>query len=392
MLGLRTLEKRFKYASGWVSTTVWFIFCLHFIKYAKEGLSIYFGYIRNFILCGILTGAAFACVSFAMQFFYESFISSSIYAKMKEVDIKEKIISAMKNYCYELSESSSMGTTGCTFTEVFFGQEAYTNSDIIVSHINLGRKDEAMIGSLYFKPPDLNSLHDAKTLAKDVFEKSSVNKEMNFNEFADIFPNIQIAIQAFSYFDVNDDQKISRKEFRDTLIQFYIERINLKKSFEIAKGFVNIVNDILTIVVCGFLILAYLVIFGIALKNLLALALSSALVLNFTVSGMAVDLYFNFMVLLSHPFDIGDDVIIDGVNYTVYKTGLNSTSFLGKNGGKIKFLNSALWKKTLINMTRAPEKILLLNFKLDPDIQVEVFRELKEKLHKYLKTRSFDFF
>lgn len=392
MIGLKTIEKRFKSMYRWLSATIWFLISLYMLKYIKKDLNIYYRYVKSFILSGILTGSVFTGITLAMQLFYESFVTSSLLAKMKEVDIKEKIISAMKNYRYELSESSTTETPGCTFSEIFFGRESDGNSDGNASHINLNRQDEAMIGSLYFKAPELQSLHDAKTLARDVFEKATSQDEMSFNEFADIFPNAQIAIQAFSYFDANDDRTVSRKEFKDTIIQFYIDRVNLEKGFDIAKGFVDIVNDILSIVVCGFLILAYLVIFGIPLKELMALALSSALVLNFAVSGMAVDLYFNFMVLLSHPFDIGDDVIIDDLNYTVYKIGLNSTSFLGRNGGKVKFLNSVLWKKTLINMTRAPEKVLLFTFKLSPDVNVDIFRELKNKIHQYLKKRTFDFF
>lgn len=391
-LGFKVIEKRFKSIYRWLSVTVWFLLCLYFLKYVKEDLNIYYRYVRSFILSGILTSTVFTGVALAMELFYESFVTSSLLAKMKEVDMKEKIISAMKSYRYELSESSTTDAPGCTFSEIFFGRETETNSDTNISHINLNRGDEAVIGNVCFKSPEMHSLHDAKTLAKDVFEKATSQKEMTFNEFADIFPNAQIAIQAFAYFDANDDRTVSRKEFKDTIIQFYIDRVNLEKGFAIAKGFVDIVNDILSIVVCGFLILAYLVIFGIPLKELLALALSSALVLNFAVSGMAVDLYFNFMVLLSHPFDLGDDVIIDSTNYTVYKIGLNSTSFLGRNGGKVKFLNSVLWKKTLINMTRAPEKVLLFSFKLSPDVNTDIFRNLKSRIHQYLKTRKFDFF
>lgn len=391
-IGLQMIEKRFKSMYRWLSATIWFLLGLYSLKYVKEDLNIYYRYVRSFVLSGILTGAFFTGINLAMQLFYESFLTSSLLAKMKEVDIKEKIISAMKSYRYEISESSTTDTAGCTCTQIFFGRESETNSDVNISHINLNRQDEEVIGSLYFKPPEIQSLHDAKTLARDVFEKATVKKEMDFNEFSEIFPNTQIAIQAFSFFDCNDDQTISKKEFKDTMIQFYIDRVNLEKGFAIAKGFVDIVSDILSIVVCGFLILAYLVIFGIPLKDLLALALSSALVLNFAVSGMAVDLYFNFMVLLSHPFDIGDDVIVENENYTVYKIGLSTTSFLARNGGKIKFLNSVLWKKTLINMTRAPEKILFFSFKLNPEINTDLFRDLKSRIHLFLKKRSFDFF
>lgn len=393
--GAVLIEKRMKIFYRWASAAIWFMINLYFCKkFLKKEGGIYFEYVRSFLLSGILTSISFTIISIVMQLFYESFVAKSLDAKMKEVDLKEKIIAVMKSYRYEISDSSPSVSANCGCEEIFCMKgNQDLNSEDRGSHIDLNMKNEVNVGGLYFKPPEIQTLYDAKTLSRDVFSKATSNgKELTFNDFQKMFPNTQIALQAFSYFDTNDDKSISDKEFRDTIISFYIDRINLEKGFEIAKGFVDIVSDIFTIVVCGFLCLAYLVIFGVSLKDLLALALSSALVLNFAVSGMAVDLYFNFMVLLSHPFDIGDDVIIDGEDFTVYKIGLNSTAFLAKNGGKVKFINSVLWKKSLINMTRAPEKVILINFKIDSDVSIDVFRELKVKIHNFLKSRSFDYY
>lgn len=391
-IGLRMFEKRFKIVTRWVSTTFWFILMFYLLKSKKVAFGDYYELIKSFLLSGIVTGGSFCALSFGIEMFYESFVANSLSSTVQEVDKREKIISAMKNFRYEISESSTDETDGCNCSQIFFGVESDNNSDLNVSHINLNRRESDVIGALYFKPPELQSLHDAKTLAKDVFSKATNNVEMNFAEFSDIFPNTQIAIQAFSYFDTNNDQTISKKEFKDTLISFYISRVNLEKGFEIAKGFVQIVSNIASIAVCLILFLSYLVIFGIPLKDLLALALSSALVLNFAMSGLATDMYFNVTILLSHPFDIGDDVIVGDENYTVFKIGLTSTSLLAKNGGKVKFMNRDLWTKTIINMTRAPEKVLFFTFKLAPLLEPEKFRQLKERIHKYLKTRSFDFY
>lgn len=391
-IGIKVLEIRFKTVVRWISITIWFIILLYFSKHQMDTFGDYYPIINSFILSGILTGITFSLLSFGIEMFYESFVTNSLASKVQEVDRREKIISAMKNYRYEISDSSTDETGGCNCTELFFGNDSENDSNINVSHINLNRLENDQIGALYFKKPELLSLHDAKTLAKDIFTKATEKDEMNFQEFSEIFPNTQIAIQAFSYFDVNNDQTISKKEFKDALINFYISRVNLEKGFDIAKGFVQIVNNIASIVTLLFLALAYLVLFGIPLKDLLALALSSALVLNFAMSGLATDIYFNITILLSHPFDIGDDVIIEDENYTVFKIGITSTSFLAKNGGKVKFMNRDLWTKTLINMTRAPEKVLFFTFKLQPDIDPEKFRIFKTRIHKYLKVRNFDFY
>lgn len=193
------------------------------------------------------------------------------------------------------------------------------------------------------------------------------------------------------FFDTSNEKEISKKDFRDTIVSFFAERMNLERNIEIAEKFVDIVGDVLYTAMFGFLILAYLVIFGIPLRDLLAFALSSALVLHFLISGLATDLYFNIVFVLSHPFDVGDDVIVDGVDLKVFEIGLSNTSFLGSNGGKIKYLNSSLSQKNIINMTRAPEKKMVFQFTLDPYISTDVYQKLCNNVSEFLNIHHFDF-
>lgn len=377
-------------AHRWISLGLWYGLNLYFIQFVEVELGDSLHVFKAYLQSGLLTSISFVVVSVAMEFFYESFVEKSLYCKLRDVEMSERILAAMKNYRYELSESSSVVSRECTFGDLFFFKDE--SDDENDEHIALKRKDKR-VGSLYLKVPELQSLYDAKTLGRDVFEKAANGAEtLNFDCFATIFPNDQIALQAFPYFESSGNHEILKKDFRDTLVQFYVDRINLEKSFEIAKGFVAIIGDIFTIIVSALLILAYLVIFGIPIRELLALALSSAFLLNFLVSGAATDIYYNILILLTHPFDVGDEVVIDDTDFRVYKIGLTSTSFIAPNGGKVKFINSNLWKSTLINMTRAPEKILIFDFILSPDIDVIKFQLLKNKLQKYLRERSYDFF
>ncbi|KAK1350981.1 putative mechanosensitive ion channel protein [Hamiltosporidium tvaerminnensis] len=387
-------EKKFKSISRWLSLSLWFLLNLYLLGFLKSEFKEYYSITKNFMLCGLLTGVTFSIATLIMEYFCESFMERSLSDKIVQVDIREKIIASMKNYRYELSDVSTTESQPCTCADVFFwNRGGNTVSESDDGHINLARRDTKKVGSLFFKSPELQSLYDSKTLARDVFLKASTNGEyLSFNDFSSMFPSTQIALQAFVFFDSNDSRDINKKEFRDTIIQFYMDRVNLEKSFGIAKGFVDIIGDIFFIIVSIFLILAWLVIFGIPLSQLAAFALSSALLLNFVASGLAVDMYYNIMFIISHPYDIGDEIILENVDYKVYRVGLTSTSVLAMNGGEIKFLNSQLWKKSIINMTRAPEKILIFNFILKPELDLETFRLFKVKMHDYLKERTHDFF
>ncbi|KAM0675873.1 hypothetical protein GVAV_000649 [Gurleya vavrai] len=388
-----SFEKKVRSSFRYISLSLWYMLNLYLIKNVKKELKDFYPNSKAFLQCGLLSSLAYTIVTVIMANFYEYFLEKSLFAKMRDVDMRERILVAMKNYRYELSESSSSASKEFTCADLFNWQQDEIVSEENEGHIELRKWDEKRVGNLYLKPPELQSLYDAKTLARDVFEKASEGKTvLHFDAFCSIFPNDQIALQALPFFESNDRQEITKKEFRDTIIGFYVDRINLEKNFVIAKGFVNIIDDIFCIVVLIFLILAFLIIFGIPLKELVALALSSALVLNFLVSGVATDLYMNVMILLSHPFDIGDEIIVDDVDYKVYKIALATTSLIAKNGGKVKFLNTCLWKKSLINMTRAPEKILVFSFNLDPDLDLIKFQLFKSKIQRYLRERPYDFY
>lgn len=377
-----------------IALTIWFLINLYFLQYIKDDIPSFYKYARRVILSGVVTSALFTAAAFTMENFYIYFLQKSLYAKINQVDIREKILHAMKNYRYEIFEvsSSESYTKGCLdlICGGYYGDSTSDNG----SHIDLHHRsiETTEIGDLFLQKPEIYNLFDAKTLARDVFLKaSSDGNRLTFEDFSSIFPNKQVSLQAFSFFDTSNDKEISKKDFRDTIISFFAERMNLERNIEIAEKFVEIVGDVLYSAIFGFLILAYLVIFGIQLKDLLAFALSSALVLHFLISGMATDLYFNVVFVLSHPFDVGDDVIIDGVDLKVYEIGLSNTSFLGSNGGKIKYLNSSLWKKNLINMTRAPEKKMVFQFTLDPYISADVYQKLCNKISKFLALHHFDF-
>ncbi|KAM0678771.1 hypothetical protein BDAP_000554 [Binucleata daphniae] len=387
-------EKKVNSAYRWVSLSLWYLLNLYLVYYIKQDIIDYYDITKAYLQCGLLASISFTAVTIIMEYFYEYFLEKSLYLKMRDVEIRERILAAMKNYRYELAESSSSSVSReCSLKDLIFYNANENTSEENENHIELKKWNEKRVGKLYLKIPELISLYDANTMARDVFTKASEgNDVLTFDSFCNIFPNDQIALQALPFFESNDKQEITKKEFRDTIVQFYVDRVNLEKNFRIAKGFVDIADDIFCIVVLAFLLLAFLIIFGIPLKELVALALSSALLLNFLVSGVASDLYFNFMVLLSHPFDIGDEIIIDGVDYKVYKISLATTTFIATNGGKVKFLNSGLWKRELINMTRAPEKILVFDFKLSPEIDVIKFQLFKSKIQRYLRERQYDFY
>lgn len=374
-----------------VMVSTWFGCCIYWFKFVKVKYDYDFELVHKILVSGMISCISYSITTIIIIYFEGFFLKNALKDKLDDVQKSERIVRAMKNYRYEISESTETTTPECTCMDLLCFRTASRPSDNILER----RGEEgfhSFTGGLQINPPELHGIVDAKTLARDVFHKASGNSDvLSFDDFGTIFPSTQDALNAFSFFDSSDTRTISKKEFHDTIVYFYMERVNLEKGIMRAGDFVDVVANTLDISVFVILCFTYLIIFGIPLKELLALALSSALALNFVASGMATDVYYNFMMLISHQFDIGDDLIVDGVDYRVYEFGLTNTSLIGENGGKIKLLNSDLWKKKVVNMTRAPEKIIVFDFDLDPNIKMEDFGAFKARVHEFVNSKTFDY-
>lgn len=365
---------------------VWFLCCTYWFRFVELAYGSSFSIVGRIFLSGLITSAAYSGTALAMIYFEGFFLKKTLRNRLCDVQRSEGIVNAMKNYRYDISEASAASTPECSCKDVFCFRSAGTSGSGSEEGTHL------FTGGLVIGPPELRSTMEARTLARDVFCKAGRGSEtLSFDNFSAMFPDTQDAVNAFSFFDSNNDRNISKREFHNTVVYFYMERIGLEKSVKRAEDFVQIVSNLLNIAVLVLLCFVYLVVFGAPVRELLALGLSSALALNFVANGVAADFYYNFMMLISHQFDIGDDVIVDGVDYRVHEFGLTNTSLVGENGGKIKLLNSNLWKKSLVNMTRAPEKIIVFNFNLDPGIRMEQFGAFKTCIHRFVKTKPFDY-
>ncbi|ADM12456.1 uncharacterized protein Eint_101310 [Encephalitozoon intestinalis ATCC 50506] len=375
-----------------VMVSVWFGLSAYWIKYVGTAYGHNFYIIKKVFMSGMITSAAYSIVTIAMAYFESFFLKKTLKRKLDDVQKTERIVYAMKNYRYDISESGGGPTPECTCRDLFCFRTAATVGSRETGR-NGGEEGFHMFtGGLLINAPEIRGIMDAKTLARDVFFKASGGKDvLSYEDFSAIFPGAQDAQNAFSFFDSNHSKVISKKEFHDTTIYFYMERVNLEKAIMRAEDFIGIILGTLNVITGVVLCFVYLMIFGVPLQELFALILSGSLAFSFIASGIATDMYHNFMMLASHPFDIGDDVIIDGADYRIYEFGLTSTSLIGENGGKVKLLNSDLRKKNLVNMTRAPEKIIVFNFDLNPDIRPEEFKRFKSIIHEFIKQKPFDY-
>lgn len=392
-VGQKKLEAHLSDLRRLFALFLWFTFGYIKIQHVKREMHHLYKVSKRFLLAGMAATIAYTIGIILMAWFKKFFIRKSLSAKIAETEKSEKILRALKHYRYSIAESPSSENTYYGCPDIFyidiFGNGLAQNAEGGVSAPDAGLED----GAVKIKAPVLRNMKDAMGLAKDVFVKaSSDGHRLSFGEFCQMFSNEGTAVSSYAYFESNNDQVVDRKEFKDVVIHFYKNRALLERSVENTLRFIDMIKRIVFSVIFVILFVFWLIIFGIPFRDLLALALSSALALNFIASGMLNEACRNLIMLFSHQFDIGDDVLIDGESLAVSDVGMTSTSFLCENGGKVKFLNSDLWRKTIINMSKAPEKILVFTFTLPATLRVSEIEGFKRCVRGYLLDRPYDFY
>ncbi|KAL6121930.1 hypothetical protein NUSPORA_01086 [Nucleospora cyclopteri] len=368
----------------------WFIgIRMEFDKFGTVNKSIN-NFLKSFSTSGVITCIVLIFSDIILQKFSLYFINKSVRSKIKETNQTENILRRLESFRYDNSNTNSDSTSsqlGCfdVFTINICGFNRRNGNQEF-------DPDSFILGDLKINPPVLKNVNHAIDLAKDVFLKASHGKdELSFDDFAVIFTKPEIALKAFAFFDSDHDRSISKKEFRNTILFFYKARVWLEQSISANKDFAIIISRIWYLFVDLSLIIIYLVVFGIPLTKIATVFISSALAFNVVIGETCSIMSKNFIMLLSHQFDIGDDIIVDGEDLKVYHIGLSTTSFINVQGGKLKIENSDLWKKTLINMTKAPKKIIAFSFDLPADVTIDQIQILKKRIHTFLISKIFDF-
>jgi small-conductance mechanosensitive channel len=114
--------------------------------------------------------------------------------------------------------------------------------------------------------------------------------------------------------------KISHLVFIEQ-VNVYRERRALSLSLSDTKTAVNKLHQILNVILFTILIIIWLLVLGIATKNLLVFVSSQLLLVVFIFGNTCKNIFEAIVFLfVLHPFDVGDRCIIDGTQVHFYGT------------------------------------------------------------------------
>ncbi|KAG2224176.1 hypothetical protein INT45_001294 [Circinella minor] len=214
---------------------------------------------------------------------------------------------------------------------------------------------------------DINSNEYAKKVAKKLFyslafprgipdltneEESKTSLELY--HFEPYFPNGDEAEKAFSVFDRDGNGNLTRREFRDTVLQIYKERKALSQSMRDTSQALGKIDTMLFLISMASTIFIALAIFHVDLWQALVPLGSFLLALTFIFGNSCKNTFESVMFLfVTHPYDAGDYLLIDDQFLLVHELGLMGTVFIRGDGQQVYAPTTVLMTKLIVNVRRS---------------------------------------
>jgi small-conductance mechanosensitive channel len=194
------------------------------------------------------------------------------------------------------------------------------------------------------------------------------------------FMDHQQAAKLFSIFDQAQNGDLTKEEFISSVKAVYDEQETLSKLINDHDDIISKLDSIMLTIVYSADVAICLSLLGIQgvdmFKAILGILVSLALLFSDAMKNLFDALVF---VLITHPYDLGDRVEIDGKYLFVESVGLWTTVFNGPGGLKTIMTNASLAQDRIANFRRSPAESEFFNYLVLPNTVTE---ESVESLRK----------
>ncbi|KAM5566129.1 mechanosensitive ion channel protein 10 [Rosa sericea] len=248
---------------------------------------------------------------------------------------------------------------------------------------------DTLVGAVSTKDTEITSEWEAKAAAFKIFrnvakhgnryiEEEDLMRFMTREEVDSVFPLFDGAMET---------GKIKRKDLQNWMVNVYHERKALAFSTTDTKTVLKQFEKFFTSLVIVITIVVWLLLVGIASTNLVVF-LSTQFLLAAFMFGNTCKNVFEAIVFMfvTHPFDVGDRIVVDDVLLMVEEMNVLTTTFLKPNNEKVYYPNSVLCTKIISNYYRSPDMGDTVEFSiiLTP---VEKIDMLRKRIKEYLESK-----
>lgn len=221
----------------------------------------------------------------------------------------------------------------------------------------------------------------------------SENEETISSKNLENVMNNEQAAKLFHILDSAQNGDLTKEEFVIAVKAVYNEQETLSKLVTDHDDIISKLDEIMLFVVYSIdfaLCLTFLGIPGVdMLKSVFGLLVAVALVFSDALNKTFDALIF---VLITHPYDLGDRVEIDGKYLYVESVGLWTTIFDGPGGLKTIMTNASLAASKIANFRRSPAENELFTYLVRPEtVTAEAVESLRVECMQFFKENNRDF-
>ncbi|ORX51459.1 hypothetical protein BCR36DRAFT_397185 [Piromyces finnis] len=378
---IRFLQKYVVYA---ISSFISYIFLRVFVpKNDSKSLD----FIYSLILSIFVSCAIWAVEKIILQSFSISFHKSVYEERIEEINQAITVLeylneSRHKNIKTEVSPNNSKIGLNNYVDNGFYSKVAKMAKNVV------GKKATTTKSVL------LRSSWDAKMLARNLYYHlggtDRPQDELTVENFKEFFITEQEAQDAFDLFDKDGNGDLSKSEIKSFVLEVYQEQKTLRKSMKDSNIALRKLDYLFKTISVIIIIIAILTIFDCDLSSVYVAISSIWVGVMFAISGTITSLVQSLIFLfITHPFDVGDRIEIDGQAYLVKDFGLTNVTMKKPNGEEIYAPTSELTSKFINNIRRSSPLIQVFNIAVNSkNTTAEQIQSLQDRLQAFIEKES----
>lgn len=249
----------------------------------------------------------------------------------------------------------------------------------------------------YLKYNDLklNSVDAAETVAESIFGFLEI-RVLIYEDIKKFFPEnyeeVYVYLSESSKDGDKDHPPVTFEELKNRAVMLYRERTDISRTLQSRDIVINKLDVILLAVAMYLGSILAMILLGIDYKVFLASIGSSVVAFGWIFSDTIKEIYNCFVFLLvNHPYDFGDRVVIGGEELYVSSVDLLSSTFVGVNGRQVFIPTSVLFKEKIHNIRRSGKQSEVVDILLSRTTTFGTVAELRERVVKALGESSKSF-
>ncbi|EQB60220.1 serine threonine protein kinase [Vairimorpha apis BRL 01] len=241
----------------------------------------------------------------------------------------------------------------------------------------------------------LDNKKDATDIAESIFAYLGV-QNITYENLKIYFPeNTKEIYEYLANKKINEEDNLEPLKFEEIsneAVKLQVEKNDMSRTLVDRESIFNKLDLILSVVVTYIAVVILLILFNIDYKVYLATIGPAFFTFGWIFSDTIKEIYNCFVFLLvKHPYDIGDRVIIDDKEYIVFRTDVLSSSFIDINGKLCYIPTPVLFNKTIFNIRRSRKQSEILTLLCGSQTKFKDAINLKEQLSNSLAEKKHDF-